>query len=79
MLYQGRRWIQPAEAARLLGISPHTLKRLIYQGRVDGFTIEERPTVNGKTFHWLALDEVMAATNGADLSLRLRKSKDSDD
>ena len=79
MFFRGRRWCQPAEAAKLLGLSPAYLKRLIYEGRLHGFTIEERASSNGRTFHWLALDEVMAATNGANLSPRLRDLIDPDD
>ena len=79
MLYKGRRWIQPAEAARLLGLSPHYFKKLLYADRIDGFAVERRISRNGRVFHWLRLDEVMRATDGADLSRRMRGSRDSDD
>jgi len=79
MLFEGRRWIQPAEAAKLLGLSPHYFKRLLYEDRIDGFTIETRVSRNGRVFHWIPLDEVMRATDGADLSRRMRGSRDSED
>jgi len=78
MLYKRRRWIQPAEAARLLGLSPHYFKRLIYQERIHGFTIETRVSSNGRTFHWFALDEIMGVTDGADLSRRMKDLRDPD-
>ena len=76
VLFKGRRWIQPAEAAKLLGMSPHYFKKLLYRGEVHGFTILERCSVGDRIFHWFALDEVMAATNGADLSRRMRTDED---
>ena len=68
MLHKGRRWVQPAKAARILGMSPHYLKKLIYNGEIDGFEVLKRESENGKVYHWLALDEILRATNGVDLS-----------
>ena len=68
MLHKGRRWVQPAKAARILGMSPHYLKKLIYNGEIDGFEVLKRKSENGKVYHWLALDEILRATNGVDLS-----------
>ena len=79
MLYKGRRWIQPAEAARLLGLSPHYFKKLLYADRIDGFAVERRISGNGQVFHWLRLNEVMRATDGAELSRRLGHSSDPND
>ena len=79
VLFQGRRWVQLGEAAKLLCLSPAYLKRLVYQDRIDGFTVERRNRGNGRTFHSRALDEVMRAMDGADLSRRLRESRDPDD
>ena len=76
MLHDGRRWVQPAKAAEILGMSPSYLKKLLGQGKVDGFHILERKSENGRVFRWFDLDELLRLTGKTEESLAGEKDAD---
>jgi len=69
MLHDGRRWVQPAKAAEILGMSPSYLKKLLGRGEVGGFEILERKAANDRVFRWFDLDALLTLTGKTEESL----------
>jgi hypothetical protein len=79
MLHDGRRWVQPAKAAEILGMSPSYLKKLLGRGEVDGFHIMERKSENDRVFRWFDLDELLMLTGKTEESLTGAESREEND